>query len=286
MIHYDEWRHNVQWPFTICVSLTWFPDAGFREKLTKLSVLKLSERQKHKTICIQSLHLSPRINTSVHARPQHETNIYNQHITIHYNTILIVKSFVSFCCHISFIWNSIYEQCHLITSLVSAGQLSDSFSHVALDLLWHIKRLVGIRNVKQGCFFVLCCVIEEVRVSGGKIQVSCTRKENLGVNVESQGMVRDPESLTSQIQGVSEPLSLIWYKSLKYCSWLVPVGEHVLTLRCWERRCLRERGTPCSHSTWQLQISSRVWSSLENRWRFWFCLDSHRTWKGKDCGLV
>ena len=27
--------------------LTWFPDAGFKEKLTKLSFLKLSERQQH-----------------------------------------------------------------------------------------------------------------------------------------------------------------------------------------------------------------------------------------------
>lgn len=39
------------------ILLTWFPDPWFKKKLTKLSFLKLSERKKKASNCIQSLHL-------------------------------------------------------------------------------------------------------------------------------------------------------------------------------------------------------------------------------------
>ncbi len=49
--------------------LTWFPDAGFKEKLTKLSFLKLSETQKHPFV--SKVCISFRTNTFVYARPKH-----------------------------------------------------------------------------------------------------------------------------------------------------------------------------------------------------------------------
>lgn len=117
---------NTLWSDNAYMLLTWFPDVAFKEKLTKLSFLKLSKRQKHTKLYLKFAFVFQDQNICLCKAKPWDKYIHATQSTIQgklYKTkckkyawqknimrVLSIKSFGSFYMQISFICPSVYEQ--------------------------------------------------------------------------------------------------------------------------------------------------------------------------------